>query len=295
LTLELSEADSCWRVQVTPLGGASILAAYWDITAQKAHERSLRASEQLNREILSGLQEGVVVVDTDTRVVVVNEAAAELFGVPVEEMMERPLSAIPVDLLDDRGHLVASDRLPLARALKGEEVTREVVRIVRRDGALLWIEVHARGLHDADGTLYGAVASYDDVTARVEQDRRTRHEADTDPLTGLANRRAFDEALDGALAVDPTRRAGPSAWSSWTSTTSRPSTTGSATTAATASCRRWPAGCGRACARTTSPSGSAARSSSWPCRVAPAGSASRRRPGSAARSATIPGTGSPPG
>ena len=82
MTLELAAGECCWRVQVTPLGGTSILSAYWDITAQKAHERSLRASEQLNREILSGLQEGVVVVDTDTRVVVANEAAAELFGVP---------------------------------------------------------------------------------------------------------------------------------------------------------------------------------------------------------------------
>ena len=43
--------------------------------------------------------------------------------------------------------------------------------------------------------LYGAVASYDDVTQRVEQDRRTRHEADTDPLTGLANRRALERTL----------------------------------------------------------------------------------------------------
>ena len=60
-----------------------------------------------------------------------------------------------------------------------------VVRFVRRDGSLLWVEVHANPLHDDDGELYGAVASYDDVTARVEQDRRTRHEADTDALTGL--------------------------------------------------------------------------------------------------------------
>ena len=48
--------------------------------------------------------------------------------------------------------------------------------------------------------LYGAVASYDDVTARVERDRRTRHEADTDPLTGLANRRALERTLEAALA-----------------------------------------------------------------------------------------------
>jgi diguanylate cyclase (GGDEF)-like protein/PAS domain S-box-containing protein len=200
LTLELGSAESCWRVQVTPLGGCSILAAYWDITVQKAHEHSLRASEQLNREILSGLQEGVLVVDTDARVVVVNEAAAELFGIGVDELMDRPLSAIPIDLLDDRGHLLADERLPLVRALKGEEVTGQIVRFVRRDGSLLWVEVHANPLHDADGTLYGAVASYDDVTARVEQDRRVRHEADTDALTGLANRRALERTLEAALS-----------------------------------------------------------------------------------------------
>ena len=59
-----------------------------DITAQKAHEHSLRASEQLNREILAGLQEGVVVVDMDACVVVANEAAAALFGVSVGELSE---------------------------------------------------------------------------------------------------------------------------------------------------------------------------------------------------------------
>ena len=76
-----------------------------------------------------------------------------------------------------------------------------VVRFVRRDGSLLWVEVHANPLHHDDGQLYGAVASYDDVTARVEQDRRTRHEADTDPLTGLANRRALERTLDGGAGA----------------------------------------------------------------------------------------------
>jgi diguanylate cyclase (GGDEF)-like protein/PAS domain S-box-containing protein len=192
--------ETWWRAWVTPLGGHSILVAYWDFTAQKQHERSLKASERLNREILSGLQEGVVVVGDDARVVVANEAAAELFGLPLDEIMDRPLNALALDLLDERGHLLAEDRMPLARALRGEEVTDMVVRFVRRDGTLLWVEVHANPLHHDDGTLYGAVASYDDVTARVEQDRRTRLEADTDALTGLANRRALERTLDAALA-----------------------------------------------------------------------------------------------
>src|SRR5688572_8342168 len=197
--LELEYEDAWWRAWITPLGEGSILVAYWEFTAQKQHERSLKASERLNREILSGLQEGVVVVDTDARVVVANEAAAELFGVPVNELMGSALSAIPLDLLDQSGHLLAAERLPLMRALAGEAVSDEVVRFVRRDGSLLWVEVHANPLHHDDGVLYGAVGGYDDVTQRVEQDRRTRYEADTDALTGLANRRALERTLAAAL------------------------------------------------------------------------------------------------
>src|SRR3954466_4562641 len=198
-TLDIAVEDSWWRAQATPLGGRSISVAAWDITEHKVAERSLRASERLNREIISGLLEGVLVVDTGTRVVLANEAAARLFGVAVGDLVGRPLSGVPVDLLDDRGRLLEADRLPLARALRGEEVRAVVVRLVRRDGTLLWVEAQASPLLDEEGGLYGAVASYDDVTLRVEQDRRTRLEADTDPLTGLANRRALERTLDAAL------------------------------------------------------------------------------------------------
>ena len=47
-----------------------ILIAYWDFTAQKQHERSLRASERLNRTIPSPLHEMLVVVAIEARVVV---------------------------------------------------------------------------------------------------------------------------------------------------------------------------------------------------------------------------------
>ena len=199
-TLDVPLEDSWWRARATPLGGRSIAVAAWDITEHKIAERSLRTSERLNREIISGLLEGVMVVDTDARVVLANEAAARLFGVAVNELVGRPLSAVPVDLLDDRGRLLDADCLPLTRALHGEEVRSVVVRLVRRDGTLLWIEAHANPLVDDEGGVYGAVASYDDVTLRVEEDRRNRHEADTDPLTGLANRRALERTLASALA-----------------------------------------------------------------------------------------------
>jgi diguanylate cyclase (GGDEF)-like protein/PAS domain S-box-containing protein len=193
-----------WRFQATPIGGRSVLAAVWNITEAKQAERKLRESLRLGRSILAHLQEGVVVVDTDTRVVTANAAAAELLGMEQDDLVGRPLSGVPVDLLDDKGRLLGPDRLPLYRALRGDEVRECVVRFVRDDGSLLWVEINANPLVDDDGRLYGAVASYDDVTVRVERDRRTRHEADHDPLTGLANRRALERGLAAAVS-----RAGP--------------------------------------------------------------------------------------
>jgi diguanylate cyclase (GGDEF)-like protein/PAS domain S-box-containing protein len=188
---------SWWRLEVAPHSERHVLVSVTNITQAKAHERSLRASERLNRSILARLQEGVVVIDTNSRIVMCNEAAADLFG--ADELVGRALSSVPVDLLDDKGRLLPDERLPLARALRGQETRGEIVRFVRQDGVLLWVEMHANPLVDDDGRIYGAVASYDDATVRVERDRRTRHEADHDPLTGLANRRALERTLEAAL------------------------------------------------------------------------------------------------
>jgi diguanylate cyclase (GGDEF)-like protein/PAS domain S-box-containing protein len=188
---------SWWRLKFMPYGERRALVSAIDITEEKAQRRSLEASERLNRSILSGLQEGVVVVDPNGRIVLANAAAARLFG--ADELVGRLLTGVPVDLLDDRGRLLADERLPLSRALRGEETRGEIVRFVRRDGSLLWVEVHANPLMDEDGRIYGALASYDDATVRVERDRRIRHEADHDPLTGLANRRALERTLGAAL------------------------------------------------------------------------------------------------
>jgi diguanylate cyclase (GGDEF)-like protein/PAS domain S-box-containing protein len=141
-----------------------------------------------------------MVVDVDTRIVLANAAAANLLGVPMEQLTGRTLSGVPVDLLDEHGHLLGPDRLPLYRALQGEEVRGALVRFVRSDGTLLWVETHANPLLDDEGGVRGAVASYDDVTVRVERDRRTRHEAHTDPLTGLVNRRALERTLESAIS-----------------------------------------------------------------------------------------------
>ncbi len=161
----------------------------------KERERALNAS------IIESLQEGLIVVDLTERITRANQAAADLFGVSLGELVGSLLRDLPLVTVADRdGHPVEHDRSPLRRALAGERARGALLQIVRRDGAALWLEVNSSPLAEADGRPYGALSTYVDVTDRVERERRIRAEADTDELTGLANRRALQRMLRAALA-----------------------------------------------------------------------------------------------
>ena len=78
----------------------------------------------------------------------------------------------------------------------GEQNTMVVVEAVRKDGAHIWLENKVRVLcRDVDGWM--TVAIYlRDVTERELLQDRLAHMAFVDGLTGIDNRRSFDQAID---------------------------------------------------------------------------------------------------
>jgi diguanylate cyclase (GGDEF)-like protein/PAS domain S-box-containing protein len=190
-----------WRARVRPIGGRRVLAVYVNVTEQRARERELEASERLNRAIVGSLQEGIVVVDPERRIVLANEAAAALCRMRPEQVRGCRLDELPISIRDRGGRPFAPGELPQSRALRGETVAGVLTQVVQRDGDTFWVEVDAVPLAEEGAAgPYGAVSTYRDVTARTERERRTRQEADTDPLTGLANRRRLDRTLRAVLA-----------------------------------------------------------------------------------------------
>ncbi len=67
-------------------------------------------------------------------------------------------------------------------------------------GELRWFETQTRAVIADDGAVTGVVSAVRDVAHRKELEQRLEHAALTDKLTGIANRRAFDEQLD--LTID---------------------------------------------------------------------------------------------
>jgi diguanylate cyclase (GGDEF)-like protein/PAS domain S-box-containing protein len=156
--------------------------------------------------ILASLQEGIVVVDTSGRITLANDAAAGMLGRSLDQLTGTLVSDVPIEVLHPDGSEYPPRSGPILRALGGETVTGVLVQVRRDDGTTTWAEVESRPLSEPDGTPYGALSTYVDVTERMARETRMRAEADSDPLTGLANRRALERTL--ASAVERAERSG---------------------------------------------------------------------------------------
>jgi diguanylate cyclase (GGDEF)-like protein/PAS domain S-box-containing protein len=162
-------------------------------------DEDVRAAEHLDAAILNCLQQALIVVNLGGTITRSNTAAAELCGVSLGELVGSQLRDLPIAVRDSSGNPLDPTRSPIHRALEGETVRKMLVQVERADGSALWVDVSSCPLSEPDGRLYGAMSTYADVTGRVERERRIRHEAETDDLTGIANRRALVRMLTAAL------------------------------------------------------------------------------------------------
>jgi len=164
------------------------------LAAQIEAERSLAASEARFRAVFESASVGIGIADLDGNVVEVNEALTRMFG-GESHVMRRKVS-----------EWVHPDNAPGVRGLNGELIRGErdsyqlEKAYPRADGSVLWANVQASLLRDADGRPQYQLALIEDVTERRGLLRRLRHQATHDALTGLPNRALFFERLDQALA-----------------------------------------------------------------------------------------------
>jgi diguanylate cyclase (GGDEF)-like protein/PAS domain S-box-containing protein len=161
--------------------------------ALKAALDAAEHSEAHYRLLADNVTDLVVCLDPDFRWTFISPSSLRVTGYRPEELRRLPLQALiaPGDWPEMRAML--------ASALRGVPPGAMLFRARRKDGTAVWLEAGASALPDRASVLL----SMRDVTTRqhVEDNLRATNErlhelARVDALTGLANRRCFDEVLE---------------------------------------------------------------------------------------------------
>ncbi len=184
-----------WRWDFSPAADhvrlAEALASYAAtiIDNARAHSRVATRAEEL-RVLYEALACGVLVRDAEGRVIHVNGAAEEVFGISFDEMRGRTSASLWRAIHEDGTEVSARER-PGAIALRqGQPVRRVTQGVVRRDGTVRWLQVDSIPVFDSGGTLRRVVSSFIDVTARKEAEEKIKQ------LNGDLERRVLERTSE---------------------------------------------------------------------------------------------------
>ncbi len=172
---------------------------------QREAERALQDSEERLRAVMDNVVDAILTVDGEGRIEGANPAAARLFGSPAAELAGKPFAELLSGPHADeyRAHFAVFSHqgaLPIAG------VTREVLGR-RTDGGIFAMDLALSEMRLGEDRLLIAVSR--DISERKKAESQLRHLAEHDPLTGLANRRRFEDELTRQIAIS--RRSGEEA------------------------------------------------------------------------------------
>ncbi|MBH9359026.1 diguanylate cyclase [Pseudomonas aeruginosa] len=153
----------------------------------------LEHREARDRAILQSMRDGYFEMDVDGVILTVNPALCQLLGQTRETLIGHPY----YELLGEDD--LARARQPFQRAMQSGAGKTFAIPLQRADGSLGYFEATVSLIHDLQGELRGYRGIVRDVSDQIAYQQQLLEMAYRDPLTGLGNRKAFDEQLGQAL------------------------------------------------------------------------------------------------
>ena len=169
-----------------------------DITERKQAEQAIFAEKERAQVTLQSIGDAVISTDAAGNIDYLNPVAGVLTGWSVDEARGRPIGDV-LSIVHETTR--APFENPLLVALRtGEQVgPGEQSVLTSRSGQTLAIQDSASPIRDRVGKIIGAVIVFHDVTKERRLKRALAYQASHDALTGLINRREFDNRLHEAV------------------------------------------------------------------------------------------------
>ena len=149
-------------------GPSGRLILLHDITRRKSIEESLRGSEAKFRSVVESIGEALLITDKNDVVTFMNSRVTDLTGYTEEDMLGRP--AYELFLSPEEWPVLFRHNQRRTQGIS----ERYEMRLKRRDGELIWVEVNATPYRNADGEIVGTLGAIVDTTERKRSEERLR-------------------------------------------------------------------------------------------------------------------------
>ena len=155
---------------------------------------SLEEKQRLHARIIENSEEGILITDTNERIVSVNAAFCRITGYSTSEAIgETP------DLLRSGVHS-ADFRAQVHAAMHGSGAWQGEIIGRRKNGELFPQSVSIGVVRDANDAITHAFSIFSDISVLRAAEQRMQQIANYDSLTGLPNRNLFHQLVEQALS-----------------------------------------------------------------------------------------------
>lgn len=137
---------------------------------------------------------GVLMLDKKGRIISWNQGAKKIFGYSRKEAIGKPVSFI-FSKADIKLKMPALEISTATRDGRADDERQHK----RKDGSLFWATGVMWAIKDKKGNIQGLSKLIRDISDRKHMEDTIRHQSLHDPLTGLPNRRSFEDRFTLAL------------------------------------------------------------------------------------------------
>lgn len=174
-----------------------VLCSGEDVSERNKIADSLRKSEKRYREVVDNLDAGVIVHASDSSIIKCNKKALTLLGITESQIMGKKDVDQKWNFVNFDHSEMSVENFPVNLILSNKKpIKNKLLGIFKPNNSVItWVNVNGIPILNKDGEILEIVISFIDVTEIKQKELELEYSASNDFLTGIKNRRYFEENL----------------------------------------------------------------------------------------------------